>query len=167
DLLYQKKRIEELIDRSHKSVAEIFFKKEIDLARDIEEGIGEIEIDPDQITQVLINLLKNAAEAVQEKGTVGIRARKYRGEHAEVVREKGNPLVLLEVYDNGSGIDRRDVSKIFEPFYSMKVGGTGLGLFVTHSIIQHHQGRITVSSKPGQGTTFRVFLPMTRPSKGG
>jgi signal transduction histidine kinase len=83
------------------------------------------------------------------------------------VREKDRELVCIEIADNGGGISREDVEKIFEPFYSRKKGGTGLGLFVSQSIVQHHHGRISVSSTPGVGTSFRVYLPIARPRKGG
>ncbi len=167
DLLYQDVDVEELIERSYKSVSEIFFSKGIELKREIDAAITKIEVDPDQLTQVLINLLKNAAEAVSEKGSVTIRTRSYDGYIPDVILEKGNSLICFDVIDDGPGIDSDDIENIFEPFYSKKVGGTGLGLFISHSIIQHHQGRLSVASKPDKGTTFKVCLPRTRPVKGG
>ncbi|TFG88686.1 MAG: hypothetical protein E4H16_04685, partial [Candidatus Atribacteria bacterium] len=85
------------------------------------------------------------------------------GGDPDVLKEKSKEMICMEIEDNGAGIDEKDVSKIFEPFFSKKATGTGLGLFVTHSIIQHHQGRVSVLSKPGEGTTFKVYLPVTRP----
>lgn len=167
DLLYQKIDIDVLVDRSHKSVAEIFHGKKIVFETEIADDLLPVEVDPDQITQVLINLIKNAAEAVEEGGKVKVRASFYEGDDPDVIREKDNVLVCIEINDDGPGIERGDIGKIFEPFYSKKIGGTGLGLFVSHSIVQHHQGRLNVSSQSGVGTTFRVYLPVSRPTKGG
>ena len=147
-------------------MGEIYRNKSIDFRRHIDDNLPEIEVDFDQIVQVLINLLKNAAEAVGEEGVVSIGLQIYEGGDAEVAWEKERDMICIEIRDNGSGIEPKDRESIFEPFYSKKKGGTGLGLFVTHSIIQHHQGRITIDSNEGEGTTFRVYLPITRPGKG-
>jgi PAS domain S-box-containing protein len=167
DLLYQNADIKGLVERSYKSVSEIFFSKEIELRRELDNDLEKIEVDPDQLTQVLINLLKNAAEAAPEKGIVIVRTRSHEGYIPGMIIDKENPLICFDVIDDGPGIDERDIENIFEPFYSKKVGGTGLGLFISHSIIQHHQGRLSVVSKPGKGTTFTICLPGTRPVKGG
>jgi signal transduction histidine kinase len=126
-----------------------------------------IEVDPDQIVQVLINLLKNAVEAVAEGGSVSVSGKLYNGGDPAVVREKNRDMVCIEIKDNGLGIADDDKEKIFEPFFSKKKGGTGLGLFVSQSIVQHHHGRISVSSEPGIGTSLRLYLPISRPKKGG
>lgn len=166
-LQYQKVDIPSLVNRGFQSVSDIFEDKRIDFDIDFDDNLPIIEVDPDQIVQVMINLIKNSAEAVGEGGKVWIRSKIYEGGDVEVVREKDKDLVCIEIFDNGWGIDPKDQEKIFEPFFSRKKGGTGLGLFVTHSIIQQHQGRITVLSQPGDGTTFRVYLPINRPKKGG
>jgi PAS domain S-box-containing protein len=167
DLLCQKTGVRDLIERSHRSLADLFGNKSIDFTVTVDDNVPLIEVDPDQITQVLINLLKNAAEAVPAGGSVSVAGRLYGGGDPEVVREKDRELVCVEIADNGGGISREDVEKIFEPFYSRKKGGTGLGLFVSQSIVQHHHGRISVSSTPGVGTSFRVYLPIARSRKGG
>ena len=166
-LQYQKVDIPSLVNRGFQSVSGIFENKRIDFDIDFDDNLPIIEVDPDQIVQVMINLIKNSAEAVEEGGKVWIKSKTYEGGDVEVVREKDKNLVCIEIFDNGWGIDPKDQEKIFEPFFSRKKGGTGLGLFVTHSIIQQHQGRITVLSQPGDGTTFRVYLPINRPKKGG
>jgi len=108
-----------------------------------------------QLSQVLLNLLVNALQAVEstpkpEGGRVGV-----------TVRQAGHEL-LLEVSDNGCGIEPKEVARIFDPFYTTKpVGeGTGLGLSITHGIVTGHGGRIDVDSRPGAGSRFRVFLPL-------
>jgi PAS domain S-box-containing protein len=167
DLLCQKIGVRDLIERSRRSLADLFGNKSIDFAVTVDDNVPLIEVDPDQIMQVLINLLKNAAEAVPAGGSVSAAGRLYGGGDPDVVREKDRELVCIEIADNGGGISREDCEKIFEPFFSRKKGGTGLGLFVSQSIVQHHHGRISVSSTPGAGTSFKVYLPIARPRKGG
>jgi PAS domain S-box-containing protein len=166
DLLYQEVTVSDLIARASKSVRELVNEKEIDLKIEMADNLPLIEVDPDQIVQVMINLIKNAAEAVQRRGEVLIRGALYDGGDPEIVREKDRSMVCIEVSDNGIGIDASDRERIFEPFFSKKKGGTGLGLFVTHSIIQHHQGRITIPVTEEGETVLRVYLPIERAKKG-
>ncbi|MCK4351098.1 MAG: hypothetical protein KAX13_09570, partial [Candidatus Krumholzibacteria bacterium] len=166
-LLYQKVDIRELVERGYKSNQEIFNAKGISFDTAFEDDLPMIEVDHDQILQVAINLMKNSAEAVGEEGKVIVRAGVYKGGDQEVIRERDHELVCLEFSDDGPGIDPSDRQRVFEPFFSRKKGGTGLGLFVTHSIIQHHQGKVTLLSEDGNGTTFRVYLPISMPRKGG
>ena len=166
-LLYQKVNIRELVERGYESNQEICCASAIDFVTAFEDDLPMIEVDHDQILQVAINLLKNSAEAVGEEGKVIVRAGVYRGGDQEVIRERDQDLICLEFSDDGPGIDPSDREKVFEPFFSRKKGGTGLGLFVTHSIIQHHQGKVTLLSEEGNGTTFRVYLPISMPRKGG
>jgi hemerythrin-like metal-binding protein len=105
---------------------------------------------PSQINQVLVNLLVNAAQAVTSPGTITLRSG-VQGES-----------VWLEISDNGCGMPEEVKNRIFEPFYTTKdVGkGTGLGLSISWEIVQRHNGEIEVTSVPGEGTTFRVTLPI-------
>ena len=116
--------------------------------------IPDVECLPSQINQVVMNLVVNAAHAMgEQRGCITIRT----GTEAE--------QVWLEVADTGSGIPPDTLKRIFEPFFTTKpIGkGTGLGLSLSYGIVQKHQGRIEVSSVVGQGTTFRMTLPMRRP----
>lgn len=117
---------------------------------DFDGAVSEIDGDPDQISQVLLNLFLNAVHAMEQGGTLRISAHPRQGE------------VLLSVSDTGQGISREHLTKIFEPFFTTKeVGkGTGLGLNVVTGIIQEHHGSITVESEPGSGTTFTITLPI-------
>jgi signal transduction histidine kinase len=117
-------------------------------------SLPEVECIPSQINQVFMNLLVNAAQSIKEHGKIGLRT-----------REVGD-FACIEVSDTGSGIAPEIIKRIFDPFFTTKpVGaGTGLGLSVTHSIINTHHGRIEVASEVGQGTTFRVFLPIRQPA---
>jgi two-component system NtrC family sensor kinase len=109
------------------------------------------EMDPRRIEQVLINLILNGIQAMEDGGVLSIRAR----------QESNEGGFCFEVSDTGNGIPPQDLSKIFDPFFTTKdVGkGSGLGLSVSHGIIDQHGGRIEVKSGVGRGTTFSVFLP--------
>jgi two-component system sensor histidine kinase HydH len=167
DLLYQPSDAAGIVEKSFKSVSSIVDSKKVRFSSSVSPVVPKLEVDPDQITQVLINLIKNAAEAVEEGGKVSVNVRPFDDGESDMRRQKGKEFIIIDVADDGPGIDGRDKQKIFLPFFSRKKGGTGLGLFVTHSIIQHHQGSIKVISEPGDGTIFRVYLPVTRPVQGG
>jgi two-component system NtrC family sensor kinase len=117
--------------------------------------IPEVECLASQINQVVMNLVVNAAHAIgPERGKIIIRTG----------TEDGN--VWLEVADNGSGIPKDSLARIFDPFYTTKpVGkGTGLGLSLSYGIVQKHHGRIDVATEIGKGTTFRITLPIVQPA---
>jgi two-component system NtrC family sensor kinase len=105
---------------------------------------------PDQLTQVCLNLIINAVEAMPQGGTLTI-----------VSEQRGEWLALI-VQDTGAGLTPDEATRIFEPFYTTKADGTGLGLAVSYGLIQQHGGRIEVNSLPGQGTAFTVLLPLQR-----
>ncbi len=124
----------------------------IELAVEIEKDLPLVSADGGQIQQAIIALATNAIDAMPDGGTLTFRA-----------ASKGS-RVVIEVADTGSGIPHEDMSKIFEPFFTTKeVGkGTGLGLAVCYGIISEHGGRISVRSTAGKGTTFSIFLPVSR-----
>ncbi|MDQ5908521.1 MAG: hypothetical protein QG599_612 [Pseudomonadota bacterium] len=131
--------------------------KRIAIRRDYDPALRLIYCDKTEIEQVILNLLKNAAQAMAEQGalspTITLRTR----------REPQH--VLIEVIDNGPGIDEKTLKRIFEPFFTTKeVGsGTGLGLSVSYFIVtEQHRGRLSATSKPGQGACFSIRLPISR-----
>jgi len=105
-------------------------------------------IDPTQTQQALVNLVKNAMQAMTRGGTLTVRT----GESAEAV--------WVSVADTGGGIPQEQINRIFEPFYTTKKKGTGLGLMIVQRILQAHGGRIELESHVGRGTTFRLWLPL-------
>ncbi|MBC8394182.1 MAG: HAMP domain-containing protein [Deltaproteobacteria bacterium] len=113
----------------------------------------QVIIDAHRIQQVLINLIINAVQAMEKGGNLSIRAS---------TRQDDNKIFCFEVQDDGEGIPEEDLPKIFDPFFTTKkMGtGTGLGLSTSYGIVEQHGGRIEVSSKPGKGTTFTVYLPI-------
>jgi len=122
----------------------------IELTKKLDAGLPEINVDPDQIKQVLVNIITNAVEAMPEGGKLLIAA-----------REK-DKFLEVEVTDTGCGIPQESMDKIFDPLFTTKAKGIGLGLPVCKAIIDRHEGNIAVESKVGEGTTFNIKLPLKR-----
>jgi signal transduction histidine kinase len=118
----------------------------------LSEPLPLADIDKDQIQQCLINLAINAIEATDPGGKIRFASR--------LVPEK--KVLEITVSDTGGGIPEEALDRIFEPFFTSKETGTGLGLAITHGIIEQHDGTIDVESKEGEGTTFRIHLPISR-----
>jgi signal transduction histidine kinase len=107
-------------------------------------------VDDNQIEQVIINLLLNSVHAIDEKGIISITTK----------MDTERNLAVIEIQDNGYGIPKGKLKRIFEPFYTTKSEGTGLGLAVSYGIIKNHQGDIEVLSEPGAGTLISIELPI-------
>jgi signal transduction histidine kinase/CheY-like chemotaxis protein len=138
----------------------------VDLARsgasvgitvNIAENLWAAEVDPDQIAQVLHNILLNAKEATLDRGIIEVRAAN------EVIRDdkklNASAYVRIAIRDYGRGISADILPRIFDPYFTTKRSGSGLGLATTHSIVSQHGGRISVESKDREGTEFIVYLP--------
>jgi signal transduction histidine kinase len=123
--------------------------------------------DYDRMRQVLVNLMINAADAIQgslsaSTGKIVIETRSMAEDDPGL--PAGNPVFILQVRDNGAGIPKQEIENIFDPFYTTKEPGkgTGLGLSVTYMIIEQSGGTITVKSDAGCGTQFTISLPLYR-----
>jgi two-component system, NtrC family, sensor kinase len=123
-------------------------EKKVEVQHDLPE-IPNVEADENQLRQAFLNLVRNATEAMAQDGGL-----------LQIASASDGEWVQIRIVDNGSGIPSKDLSKIFEPFFSTKKSGTGLGLAITQQIIQEHGGTITVQSKPAQGTAFTIRLPI-------
>ena len=145
---WQHANLEQGIDSTLNVVAnEIKYKAEVVKAY---AGLPDIECMPSQLNQVFMNLLLNAAQAIESKGVITVRTGKSGDE------------VWVEVEDTGKGIPAENLGRIFDPFFTTKpVGkGTGLGLSLSYGIVQKHNGRFEVKSTVGKGSAFRVYLPV-------
>jgi signal transduction histidine kinase len=122
----------------------------------LDATLPPVAADEQQLRQALLNLMRNAAEAMGDGGTLTIATRAVGGGDARAIE--------LTIEDTGEGIAPENLSKIFDPFFSTKEGGTGLGLALTQQIIVEHGGRIEVKSDPGNGTTFIIRLVAAAPA---
>lgn len=157
------------IDRILEETLELFshspsFHEGIRLIRSYPDQIGPVVVDPDQIRQVLWNLLINASQSLSNGGEIRVRLEKgnpslWREALPFFSSKESNPWVKISIEDTGTGIPPEEKEKIFEPFYTTKENGTGLGLAIVHKIVENHKGLIKVESEMGKGSTFTVFLP--------
>jgi signal transduction histidine kinase len=139
----------------HEALA--MFREELQEARittavDLSPDVPVIFADPDQIVQVLWNLVNNAIQAMEGTGTLTITTR------SAAPPEKAG--VMIRVSDTGGGIPHDVVHNIFNPFFTTKAKGTGLGLTIVHAIVERHGGTIHLDNQEGKGVTFSIFLPL-------
>ncbi len=120
----------------------------ITIHQEVDAALTPFECDPELLTQVLLNLLINAIQAMPEGGVAVLSGRPWNGR------------VLIQVRDEGCGIGPADRDRIFDPFFTTKQSGTGLGLSVAHQIVEQHGGILTAEANPDRGTTFSVLLPV-------
>lgn len=141
----------QLVDQAIALEAPRCHTAEVEIERSSSEAIPTIEADPDQLQQVLVNLMNNAIEAMPQGGRLGIHL--ANGDDGQVI---------VNISDTGTGITEENQSRIFDPFFTTKPAGkgTGLGLAVSYGIIRNHGGQIRVNSSPGRGSTFSIVLPV-------
>ncbi|HEX2955134.1 MAG TPA: PAS domain S-box protein, partial [Bacillota bacterium] len=130
----------------------------INCVYEIASDLQLVEIDEGQIVQVLNNLIINAKQAMPRGGTITVSARNV-DKTTEQPRGKSTTYIEIAIKDQGIGIPKEYLQKIYDPFFSTKSDGTGLGLATTYSIIKRHGGLIEVESQVNSGTTFRIYLP--------
>jgi two-component system, NtrC family, sensor histidine kinase HydH len=154
----QKKRmpIQALIQHSLKMIERQASSEGIVIQADLAPSLGEIEVDFDRITQVLLNLYLNALEAMDRGGTLSVSCSE----------DAGNQGVKISVTDTGTGIDKEHLDHIFDPYFTTKQAGSGLGLAIVHKIIEAHGGEVRVESEAKQGTTVTLFLPPAKVDDG-
>jgi len=150
EVLAQDTEINALLDQVIKNVSRQDVFKQVTIIRDYHDVPLLIQADPAQMQQVFINLLNNAAEAIEGEGKITISTQQIDAEFIEI-----------KIADTGGGIPEESIGKIFTPFFTTKeVGkGTGLGLAIVYGIIKMHRGQISLQSQVGVGTTFSILLP--------
>ena len=135
--------IEEVLDFNEPEAQ----KERVQVNREI-EALPPVQLDQSQFKQALLNLIINGVQAMEDGGTLTIRAKPL------------NEGVQIDVEDTGQGVEPEQLDKIFDLFFSTKEGGTGVGLTITKQVIEGHGGCINVESNPGQGTKFSIMLPL-------
>jgi PAS domain S-box-containing protein len=145
--------ITEAIEKTLQLVENRLYKQKVTVEKKLEPDLPRIQADSPQLEQVLVNLYLNAIDAMPDGGKLMVEARMVQPDGA-------TPFTLITVADNGFGIAETDLPKIFQPFFTAKKRrGMGLGLPVCQRIVKNHGGRIEVQSEPGQGATFKIYLP--------
>jgi two-component system nitrogen regulation sensor histidine kinase GlnL len=128
-------------------------KKQINITKHYSPDLTPAQIDREQIKQVFLNILLNAIEATQENGKIVVKTRLF-------TKPGGEPYVQIEFTDTGCGIPDEYLEDIFNPFFTTKSTGSGLGLSISNQIIQDHRGYIDVESRVGKGSSFFINLPV-------
>lgn len=140
--------LNEVVDRTIELLRPELENRGINVKLKLARQLPATPIDPTQMQQALVNLVKNAMQAMTRGGLLTLQT----GENAEAV--------WVSVVDTGGGIPQEQINRIFEPFYTTKKKGTGLGLMIVQRIVRAHNGRIELDSHVGRGTTFRLWLPL-------
>lgn len=148
---FQKNNLKEIIAYVISITKQLACDKKITLAAVLDDDLPLIECDENQFKQVFINLINNGIESMADGGTLKIQT--------NLIAKK---MISISVVDQGSGIEQAEIDRLFEPFYTTKPEGTGLGLMVTKKIVEDHQGDIQVRSEIGSGTTVTITLPTTQ-----
>jgi signal transduction histidine kinase/DNA-binding response OmpR family regulator len=130
----------------------------------IAEDLWAVEVDKAQISQVISNLVINAAQAMPEGGNIRVRVENAEVKEREIPYLKVGKYMRLSIRDEGVGILKKHLTKIFDPYFTTKKGGSGLGLASTYSIVKNHGGHISVQSESGAGTMFTIYLPASTES---
>ncbi len=164
-------QVNKILDRILNLMEVKIFKNKVDVIKEYEDSLPEIPADGKHLIQVFMNLILNAVEAMPEGGTLRIKTGIRLGKKREKVTPSSRmhfvgpsqyKFVEVKFSDTGKGIPAEHLSRLFDPFFSTKEEGTGLGLSVVHQIIEQHEGSIDAESKDGEGTTFTVCLPLER-----
>ncbi|MDF7806532.1 ATP-binding protein [Pontiellaceae bacterium B12219] len=155
--------VQETIDQALKLIHEQLAQKNIQLQNKCRAEHTEIFGDAKLLSQALINLNLNAIESIAESGTITVGTlncthRFANGDSPEKAITR--KCIRIQISDTGKGIERENLQKIFDPFYTNKSEGTGMGLSVAHGIITEHHGVIEVESQPGRGTSFYLYIPL-------
>ncbi len=161
--LLKPSKVDEVIEKAKFFVSAEANKWNVDIEIDKMGDMPEIKIDPNQMQQVFMNIMINAIQAMPSGGklTISLRIKKSE-EIADEIRRRvgGGRVLLISFKDTGEGIQPDDIKNIFEPFFSKKSKGSGLGLSISRRIVREHGGEITCTSVPGKGSIFDIYLPI-------
>lgn len=166
ELVYENTDLETVIKNGITSVQDTADRKRVAIVTEIPPDPRPVWVDGDRITQVLINLLRNAVEASQDGGRVAVQVR-FPNDVDDVLFDEHRDFVIIQIEDNGVGFSVEEKNRIFEPFFTTKKDGAGLGLYVSHSIVERHGGFLFLESEKGKGSVFSVYLPIEKVQYGG
>jgi signal transduction histidine kinase len=150
----------EVVDKTLFLVRKMCRNQKISLSIHGEEPLPLLHLDPEKLQQALLNLLLNSIQAMPDGGSLSVEVKTISSEESLT----SGPAVRVLVADTGKGIAAEDIPYIFDPFFSRNPSGCGLGLAIVHSIVEEHGGHISVTSRPGEGTTFWIDLPVSEGS---
>jgi two-component system NtrC family sensor kinase len=147
--------IEHLIKGVHVLLSSKIAKKDIVYTTRFAPGVPDVYVDENQIEQVLINLFLNAIDAMEPGGRLTVST----SLQAKTQETDSPPMVAITLEDQGCGIEKENLKKIFNPFFTTKNDGVGLGLSISTRLVEENGGRIDVESEPGKGSRFAIVLP--------
>ncbi|TPW12708.1 MAG: two-component system, NtrC family, sensor histidine kinase HydH, partial [bacterium] len=160
-LMTSPERPEQILERSLRCLGDLASNRSIEIIRKMPGSVPPVPVDADQIQQVMINLIKNAIEAMEPGGRLTLSTGTRPGRPGE------EPWITMTVADTGAGMTPEVRKRLFEPFFTRKASGTGLGLYICHGIVERHGGLLRIDSVEGEGSSFTVELPRTPVSNGG
>jgi len=141
--------LQEILEQTLKVLEPELAGRNIGVEKKLDASLPRILADRDQLSQAFLNLMLNALESMEGEGKLRIS-----------LESEGASALTISIADTGKGIPPEDLERVFEPFFSTKRKGTGLGLAIVHQIVENHKGQIRVESREGEGTTFRITLPI-------
>jgi two-component system sensor histidine kinase HydH len=141
--------LQEILEQTLKVLEPELAGRNIGVEKKLDASLPRILADRDQLSQAFLNLMLNALESMEGEGKLRIS-----------LESEGASALTISIADTGKGIPPEDLERVFEPFFSTKRKGTGLGLAIVHQIVENHKGEIRVESREGEGTTFRITLPI-------
>lgn len=147
---FAKVQVEQILDSVIGLAEHAIRRKQIGFRKEVDADLKELECDPEQVTQILLNLTINAIQAMPAGGEIVLSARRHDGN------------AVIEVQDQGTGISEKDLEKIFDPFFTTKETGTGLGLPVAHQVAARQGGVLTAARNTDKGMTFSLEIPLSR-----
>ena len=151
ELVLERWPVEQIVDESLKMIKDMLAQKKIAVEKSFGPSLPPVLADADKLRQVFLNILRNAHEALGSGGKISIAC--------DTASEGGRTMVRVRIADNGPGIAEKDRPNIFEPFYTTKPSGFGLGLANARKIVEQHNGTIAVGKKRGRGTAFVILIP--------
>ncbi len=153
--------LKNIVDGVFLLLAPRLMKRKIEYSCEIEEGLPNIYIDESQFEQVILNLFLNAYDAMPDGGNLNVKTW-YDKSGRVMAEQESKGVVIILISDTGKGISQEKLERIFDPFYTSKSDGVGLGLSISSRLLEENQSKIEVNSVPGEGSAFKIMLPFVQ-----